>query len=449
MADACDFSERKTPGTGAAVIMNRELFDYIGRCTSPCVTMNVTAQMLEKEGFDVLYENEKWNIEPGGRYYTVRGGTSLIAFAVPKEEPCGFMMTASHCDSPVFRIKENSCDVSGGYVRLSVEKYGGMLCSPWFDRPLSVSGRVTVRCGNGFEVRNADLRIPCALIPSVAIHMNRNANEEAHNRADTDLLPLYSAGDSGVLPLRQRVSECLGVSENDIVSTELYLYNPQQGTEWGDFISAPRLDDLQCAFAALKAFVRSGESSAVRVFCLFDNEEVGSSTKQGAASTFLSDVIGRVTRALGGKCEREHILRANSFLVSCDNAHAVHPNHPEFADKNHSVRMNGGVVIKHNANQKYATDAVSAALIRLICEKAGVPVQDYANRADMPGGSTLGCIADVPVSVTTADIGLAQLAMHSCCETAGAKDTEYLYRALSVFYGSALEKEAGGRYILF
>ena len=235
------------------------------------------------------------------------------------------------------------------------------------------------------------------------------------------------------------VAEKANVKKEDIISTDLFLYNPYKGTEWSNFITAPRLDDLQCAFASLEGFLGAKKSKSAPLYCLFDNEEVGSQTKQGAASTFLFDTLCRINSALDGDGEMLRERIASSFLVSCDNAHAVHPNHGEYADKNHSAYMNKGIVIKYNANQRYTTDAVSDAFFRLICEKAGVPVQSYTNRADMPGGSTLGNISNTQVSLNTVDIGLAQLAMHSALETAGAKDTEYMAKALCVFFSSSLK----------
>jgi aspartyl aminopeptidase len=252
--------------------------------------------------------------------------------------------------------------------------------------------------------------------------------------------------------LKKRVAEVIGVSEEDILTTDLFLYNPQAGVEWSGYISAPRLDDLQCAFSSLTAFLDAGrrevQPDTVPVFCLFDNEEVGSQTKQGAASTFLYDTLSRVMDSCGFTRDELSRKLASSFLVSCDNAHGVHPNHPEYQDKNHAVYMNGGVVVKYNANQRYTTDGVSAALFGLICEKAGVPVQRYANRADMPGGSTLGNIANTQVSLNTVDIGLAQLAMHSAYETAGARDTELMVKALTAFFLSRITAEGGGAYTL-
>jgi aspartyl aminopeptidase len=279
--------------------------------------------------------------------------------------------------------------------------------------------------------------------------MNRNANDGMSYNPAVDMIPLCGeASDAGFL--RKEIADELDIREEDILTTDLFLYNPQAGVEWSGYISAPRLDDLQCAFASLTAFLNSDTKEArpdtVPVFCLFDNEEVGSQTKQGAASTFLYDTLSRVMDSYG--FTRDELTRklASSFLVSCDNAHGVHPNHPEYQDKNHAVYMNGGVVVKYNANQRYTTDGVSAALFGLICERAGVPVQRYANRADMPGGSTLGNIANTQVSLNTIDIGLAQLAMHSAYETAGARDTELMVKALTAFFLSRITAEGGGTY---
>jgi len=423
--------------------MNHALLDYIAASPTAFHAVAHTGEMLDKAGYIRLSENSAWTLERGKGYYVTRNGSSLIAFRVPNGEYSGFMMTAAHCDSPCFKIKENAELADEHYVRLSTEKYGGMLCASWMDRPLSIAGRVTVRTGDGIEVRLVDMKDAFVMIPNVAIHMNRQANDGMKYNPAVDMLPLYGTkGDKGTF--RSRVAACAGVDEKDIITTDLFVYNPDLGREWGGYISAPRLDDLQCAFSALTAFMEAKESVSVPVYCLFDNEEVGSETKQGAASTFLADVLGRIA----GDAETLRCHVANSFMVSCDNAHAVHPNHPEYMDKNHAVYMNEGVVIKYNANQKYTSDAVSAAIFRLVCESVDVPVQMYANRADMPGGSTLGNIANTQVSLNTVDIGLPQLAMHSAYETAGAADTAYMVRALTAFYGKSLRMENDGNYKL-
>ena len=421
--------------------MNQALFSYIAACPTAFQAAAHTAALMEAEGYRPLRETEEWMLEPGGRYYVTRNGSSLIAFRLPKGRPVGFMMTAAHGDSPTFKIKENAELTGENETRLSVEGYGGMLCASWMDRPLSVAGRAMVRTEDGVAMRLIDLRDNLALIPNVAIHMNRDANNGAKYNFAVDMQPLY--GEKG--GFRRRIAEAAGVAEEDLLTHDLFLYNPQPGVEWGGYISAPRLDDLQCAFAALQGFLTAGESQSAAVYCLFDNEEVGSQTKQGAASTFLRETLERICDALGLTLRT---MAAGSFLLSCDNAHAVHPNHPEYADKNHAVRMNGGVVIKYNASQRYTTDAVSAALFQTVCEAAGVPFQRYANRPDMAGGSTLGSIANTQVSLNMADIGLAQLAMHSAFETAGAEDTAHMVQALKTFFGMTLRSGGDGTYQL-
>lgn len=422
--------------------MNQRLFDYIAASPTAYHATEHTADILRAKGYTELCEANEWNLCEGGRYFVTRNGSSLIAFRIPKGDFSGFMMTAAHGDSPCFKIKENGTLADAHYVRLSTEKYGGMLYAPWMDRPLSIAGRITVRTKDGLEVKTVDLARPAAIIPNVAIHMNRAANDGMKYNPAVDMLPLV--GTNNKISLMEQIAEVAGVDPLDIVTTDLFVYNPDCGVEWNELISAPRLDDLQCAFASLVAFTEAEETDNLPVYCLFDNEEVGSETKQGAASTFLFDVL---TRIVTDPATYRQKLAA-SFLVSCDNAHAVHPNHPEYADKNHSVYMNGGVVIKYNANQRYTTDAVSSALFRLVCEKAGVPVQEYANRADMPGGSTLGNISNTQVSLNTVDIGLAQLAMHSAFETAGARDTAHMVNALKQFFSTSIIVEKNGSYRL-
>ena len=422
--------------------MNQQLFNYIAASPTAYHAVSHTAAILREKGYTELSEADDWSLQAGGCYYVTRNGSSLIAFRVPEGDFSGFMMTAAHGDSPCFKIKENGNLADSHYVRLSTEKYGGMLYAPWMDRPLSVAGRVTVRTENGLAVKTVDLARPVAIIPNVAIHMNRAANDGMKYNPAVDMLPLVSTDKD--MSLMAQIADAAGVDPLDIVTTDLFVYAPDRGVEWNDLISAPRLDDLQCAFASLVAFTEAEKANNLPVYCLFDNEEVGSETKQGAASTFLFDVLTHIVP--DAATYRKKL--AASFLVSCDNAHAVHPNHPEFSDKNHSVYMNGGIVIKYNANQRYTTDAVSSGLFRLICEKANVPVQEYANRADMPGGSTLGNIANTHVSLNTIDIGLAQLAMHSAFETAGARDTAHMVNALKQFFETSITMERNGSYLL-
>lgn len=425
--------------------LNERLLDFISRSPTAFHAAENTAQTLAAAGFEELRETEDWALAPGARGFVRRNGSSLIAFRVPESVPAGFLLAAAHSDSPCFKLKESAALSSDGYVRLSVEKYGGLLCAPWMDRPLSLAGRVTLREGDRLVSRLVDLRRPVALIPNLAIHMDRTANESKSYDVLADMPALFSlAGARGPEAL---IAEALGVKEEDVLSKDLFLYPCEAGTLWGaekEFLSSPRLDDLQCVFGCLQGFLEAEGSESLTALCVFDNEEVGSASKQGADSTFLSDVLRRVCLALG--MDESGFLRcaANGFMVSADNAHAVHPNHPEHADRSERPVPNGGVVIKNNANARYTTDSVSAALFSEICRRAEVPVQRYSNRADKPGGSTLGNISLSHLSLDCADVGLAQLAMHSCYETGGAKDTEYLVRAMRAYFSCTLRKTAEG-----
>ena len=420
-----------------------QLFDFLAASPSSYHAVQAVAARLTRAGYAPLRESAHWALVPGGKYYVTRNGSSILAFRVPQDAPAGFLMAAAHTDSPTFKIKYNAEKKAGPYVQLSTEKYGGMLMHTWFDRPLGIAGRVVTERDGRFETKLVDLGENAAVIPSVAIHMNRAANDGVKLLANVDTLPLWGMQDDAG-GFRARVAAAAGVEPSAILGEDLSLYVRARGCTFGakqEFILAPRLDDLGCVFGLLEGFCAAEGSASVPVFCAFDNEEVGSETKQGAASSFLSDTLRRIARALGLGEEDYLRMLAQSFLVSADNAHAVHPNHPEFADMGNTPRLNGGVVIKFNANQRYTTDAVSCALFRAACREAGAPVQVYANRSDLPGGSTLGSIATAKVSVPSVDIGLAQLAMHSCVETAGAADMDALVRAMTVYYGKTLRAQ--------
>ncbi len=423
--------------------MNKKLLSYIKQSPTAYHACETTARRLREAGYERLYEGMEWRLAYGGKYYVTRNGSSLIAFSIPNSDARGFMIAAAHTDSPALKIKDNASISDASYTRLSAEVYGGPIYSTWLDRPLAIAGRVILRDGDGISARLVDTKAPVALIPNVAIHMNRKLNTECTYNAAVDLVPLYGDGapEQGFGDL---IASLANAKAEELLSTDLYAYNCQDGVEWGSFVSAPRLDDLQCAFAATEALLSARECAAIPVLALFDNEEVGSQTKQGAASTLLFDTLSRISESICNAPKSYASMLANTLLLSCDNAHAVHPNHPEYADKNHSVKMNDGVVIKYNANQKYTSDGISAALVKLLCERAGAPYQLYCNRADMAGGSTLGSIATTKVSVRAADIGLAQLAMHASFETAGNRDTEHLYRTLTEFYSHALKETANG-----
>lgn len=417
----------------------QQLIEFIDKSPTCFHAVENMKRELKENGFTELKENSRWKIVKGGRYFVDRNGSSLIAFAVPEAGMKGFRIMASHSDSPCLKIKENpEIETEGHYIKLNVEKYGGMLCAPWFDRPLSAAGRVIVRNPDTGYLHSVLVNIDrdCLLIPSLAIHMNREINEGYKYNVQKDMLPLY--GDiKAKNRFMKQVADAAGVKEEDVLGHDLFVYNRQKGCIWGsseEYISSGRLDDLQCAFSSLKGFLAGAKKEYLAVHCVLDNEEVGSGTKQGAASTFLYDVLTRLHECMGFSREEYLMHLAESFMVSADNAHAVHPNYTEKADPVNRPYLNGGIVLKFHAGQKYCTDGISAAIFRDICRKANVPVQTFVNRSDMAGGSTLGNISNTKVALNTADVGLPQLAMHSPYETAGARDTEYLVRAAAELF---------------
>lgn len=392
---------------------------------------NITA-VLDSNGFTRLYESEDWKLTEGGKYYVTRAGSSVIAFV---NNGGGFMIGAAHSDSPAFRIKGDS--VMGAYVKLDTERYGGMINYTWLDRPLTVAGRITVRCEGGVKTCLADIGGKSVIIPSLAIHMNRGVNDGCKFNPAKELLPLVSlSGKSG--EIFELAAKSAGVSVDDIVSHELYLVSAEKPAFIGlnnEMLLSPRIDDLSSVYAMLDAYVESAEKAkATAVFAVFDNEEVGSETRNGAASTFLYDTLKRVS---GSECEYLKAV-ASSFMVSADNAHAMHPNYPEMSDKANAPVLGGGVAVKYNANKRYATDVVSDAVFREISARAGAKLQSYFNRADLPGGSTLGSIADTKVSVPTVDIGIPQLAMHSSNECIALSDAIEMKNVFSLYFASTL-----------
>ena len=414
------------------------LMEFLDNAPSVYHAIEYLKNTLENRGYARLSESENWSLTPGGKYYLTRGGSAVIAFRVPGGTPKGFLMSASHSDRPTFKVKENG-ELAGTYTRLATEKYGGMLMGPWLDRPLSIAGRVMVQTENGFQSKLLNIDRDLLLIPNVAIHMNRKANDGYTWNPAVDTLPLLGGKDA-----KGKLNDLLEKKAGGkILGHDLYLYIRQKAAVWGvdgEFLSSAALDDLECAWSCTQGFLKADESESIPVLCVFDSEEVGSSSVQGAASTLLETTLQRICGALGLSLPR---MLAQSFMVSADNAHAVHPNHPEFADPTNAPVLNGGVVLKFNANQRYTTDGLAAAVFRSACAKAEVPVQTYYNRADIPGGSTLGNISLAHVSVPTADIGLPQLAMHSCYETAGTADAISLEKAMASYYGSTLEVSDG------
>lgn len=415
-----------------------ELFSFLDSSTCSFFAVKNTAEILRKAGFTQLFENEKWVLK-SGKFFVIRNDSSIISFVIPPEKARGFLIASSHSDSPCFKIKENPEIVKSGVVLLNVERYGGALLNPWFDRPLGISGRVTVDNGNSIEKHFVNFEKDMVMIPNLAIHFNRDANEGHKIQVQNEMLPVISSDKN--FSLKKAVGEKLNVNPKDILSMDLFVYNRDRAKLWGseaEFFSAPRIDDLECVWTTLKGFVDSENERYITVHAVFDNEETGSLTAQGADSTFLSDVLKRINMCLKGDDEDFNCLIADSFMISADNAHGVHPNFYSSSDPVNAPVLNGGPVIKFNGNQKYTSDSVSAGIFKKMCTKADVKWQIFTNNSNIAGGSTLGNISNSHVSLKCVDIGLAQWAMHSSNECAGAKDPEYMIKVIREFYNSEI-----------
>lgn len=427
----------------------QELIDFIKKSPSCYHVIHNIAAELEEAGYEQLNEAKEWTLHKGGRYFVTRNQSSLIAFTLPEDTMGGFLICASHSDSPTFKLKSNyEMTVDDRYLKLNVEKYGGMICSTWLDRPLSVAGRVVVNRGDGIESVLVNLDRDLCLIPNLAIHMNRQINEGYAYNVQKDMLPLLGEG-TAKGKLKELLAGAAGVEEEALLGYDLFLYLREDGRIWGaeqEFYSSPKIDDLQCAFASKEAFLQAENTGMSKVLAIFDNEEVGSGTKQGAKSTFLSDVLARIQEGLS-LTKGESIRQiASSMMLSADNGHALHPNHTDKADPTNAPRLNGGVLIKYNANQKYTTDGIAEALFKKLLQKEEISYQEYTNRSDIAGGSTLGNLSNEKISLNTVDMGAAQLAMHSAYETGGTKDTLFLVDGIRIFYESRIQMEEDGRY---
>lgn len=411
------------------------MFDFIKSSPTCYHAVNNVAGKLKKEGFQELFEKEDFKLEYGKKYYVVRNDSSLIAFVLPKNPAKGFRITASHSDSPCFKIKENpEVTLENVYVKFNVEKYGGMILSTWLDRTLSVAGRVVVKEGNDLVTKLVDFEENLCIIPNVAIHFNREINKGVEYNPQVDMQPLWSANKED--KISSVIADKIGVETEQILGADLFVYNNQEPCFIGKdkaFIGAPRIDDLGCVYGTLEGFLNSENETYITMYCVFDHEEVGSRTRQGADSDFMETIIRRMGTAL--ECEKDlPKMLACSLLVSADNGHALHPNHPEKSDGSNHPLLNNGMVIKYHGNQQYTTDAYTGAIVKDICRKNEIPYQTYHNRSDIMGGSTLGNISISHCSIPSADIGLPQLAMHSAFETAGTKDLEALVNFVKNFY---------------
>ena len=418
----------------------RGLMDFLDSSVTMFHAINECEKVLQKSGFTYLPENEKWNINKG-KYYTKRNSSSLIAFDIA-EGDYHFQISAAHSDSPTFKLKDRPVIEANGYLKLNVEGYGGMINATWLDKPLTLAGRVMVNTDKGIETRLLHIDRDLLIIPNVPIHFNREINKGFAFNNQVDMLPILSAGNLKEADFDNILAKELGIEAEAILAKDLYLVNRQKAAIIGfdnELISSGRLDDLECVYTSLRGFVEAENKNHINVFAVFDNEEVGSVTKQGAMSTFLASTLDRVNTALGKSKEEYYRAIAKSILISCDNAHAVHPNHPELFDVKNRPVLNQGIAIKESANQKYTTDAFSRAILKKILEKKNIPYQTFANRSDIAGGSTLGNLSNTVVSMNAVDIGLPQLAMHSAYETAGAKDVGYAFETLKAFFEANID----------
>ncbi len=414
--------------------INQNLLGFIKNSPTVYHCAENVCKMLADAGFEKREPGDK-KLKLGGKYFTVFADSAVIAYRLPSDISAPKLkIVASHGDSPAFKLKPSSEQGSCGVVRLMTEKYGGMIYSSWLDRPLKLAGRVIVKDGEVVKSINV-MPEGYAVIPNVAIHQNRKINSGFEYNPQTDLQALWSQSET---PLMKRLSDASGVPESDILDYDLFLYNPDEGIIWGadgEFVSAPRLDDLQCVYSTLCGFIDAPQNGDIQVFAVFDSEEVGSRSVAGADSLILTETVREICTSLDLDLLS---LALNGMMVSADNAHALHPNHPELSDPVDRPSLNGGITVKYNASQNYMTTSRASALVREICRKNGIKVQNFVNRSDLPGGSTLGSISSTQLPVSGVDVGIAQLSMHSCFETSGAEDTENMKNFITCFFGSKL-----------
>ena len=413
--------------------MTNRLTEFLNASYTAYQATENARQLLLENGFLPLSETEDWALEENGKYFVERNGSSLVAFTVGALDDFSFKIVASHTDSLALKLRENAVSLTGAYAKLNAETYGGGIWYSFFDRPLKIAGRVVVNEGGILKSENVASEY-FVTVPSLAVHMNRGVNEGFSVNAQTDLQPLFALSENGETP-----DFLSGITEKEVVSYDLYLVNadmPYVFGRNGEFLASPRIDNLTSVCSSLEALTAHGESGGVCVAACLDNEEVGSQTLQGAGGDFLENVLRRIAYALKFDDNEYYKALAASFLISLDNAHAMHPNHPEKCDPTNKTTMGGGVVVKSHANKAYTTDALSSAVIKTIFKKAGVKYQTFFNRSDMRSGGTLGAISLSHAGILSADLGLAQLAMHSASECFAKADYEELLNGLTAYYSS-------------
>lgn len=421
--------------------INKLLLDLFNNSYNEYFAISNIKKLLDENGFICLLENEKYEISLGKSYYILRDGSSIIAFKVPEKlDELYFKIVASHSDSPVLKIKENPTVIENGYSKLKVEKYGGMIVSSWLDKPLGIAGRVCYKNGNAITTRLVNFPTNL-IIPNVAIHQNRDINNGFIYNPQIDLLPILGLGNNDLF------KELLDSTRNngeEILSYDLSLYNKEKAVLGGinnEFIYSPKEDNLVSAYISILSLISSISYDGISLGVVFNNEEVGSSSLNGADSDFLATNLKRISKSLGFSNDELSRALVKSYLVSLDNAHAIHPNHPEMSDNKNNCLINEGVVIKHNSNMLYTSEAISSAIIKLIASKENISLQTFFNRADARGGSTLGNISLTHVSIRSVDLGIPQLAMHSNYEVMGSKDTINAYKLLKALFNSKIKIE--------
>ena len=413
-----------------------ELLTFLQHSYTPYHATENAKNLLLENGFTPLKETEDWVLSEGGKYFVERGGSALIAFTVENLDGFAFKIIASHTDSPALKIKENPATNCANCVKLNVEKYGGGIWYSFFDRPLKIAGRLVKKTEDGVCTQTY-VSPYNVCIPSVAIHMNRQVNDAFSINAQVDLQPVYSLIDNA-----QTVDSEL--AENDVISYDLFAVNADMPHSFGvndEFVLSPRIDNLTSVYSSITALLNHQSGSGICMAACLDNEEVGSRSLQGADGDFLENVLRRIAYALKFDDIEYYKALASSFLLSLDNAHAMHPNHPEKSDPTNKTLMGKGIVIKHHAGMAYTTDGLSSGILQCIFDKAGVQYQHFFNRSDAVGGSTLGNLAITHTGIMAADVGLAQLAMHSACECFAKQDYEQLVNGLNAFYSAKLIKD--------
>ena len=421
--------------------INKLLLDLFNNSYNEYFAISNIKKLLDENGFICLLENEKYEISLGKSYYILRDGSSIIAFKVPEKlDELYFKIVASHSDSPVLKIKENPTIIENGYNKLKVEKYGGMIVSSWLDKPLGIAGRVCYKNGNAITTRLVNFPTNL-IIPNVAIHQNRDINNGFIYNPQIDLLPILGLGNNDLF---KELLDSTKNKEEEILSYDLNLYNKEKAVLGGinnEFIYSPKEDNLVSAYISILSLISSISYDGISLGVVFNNEEVGSSSLNGADSDFLATNLKRIGKSLGFSNDELSRALVKSYLVSLDNAHAIHPNHPEMSDNKNNCLINEGVVIKHNSNMLYTSEAISSAIIKLIASKENISLQTFFNRADARGGSTLGNISLTHVSIRSVDLGIPQLAMHSNYEVMGSKDTINAYKLLKALFNSKIKIE--------